>query len=162
MATSSEAFKAFKSTGPVVFIDSEKEGLEKAPKPVAKIRSQSHMGNTIPMVMVTTADLSKGLKGFSYKQLSDTRKAARTLKKEIKEMDVVGSSANEEETASGSSLLAEEQVWTNADGKAITAAILLADEATVTFQMPNGKVVAYPLAKLSASSQEDIKALMEK
>lgn len=122
------------------------------------------MGNTIPMVMVTTADLSTGLKGFSYKDLSDTRKAARTLKKELKEMDVVGSAAaeGEKETGSDSTLLAEEQAWTNAEGKTITAAILMADETTVTFQMPNGKAVPYPIAKLSASSQEDILALLKK
>ena len=119
------------------------------------------MGNTIPMVMVTTADLSKGLKGFSYKALSDTRKAVRELKKEIKEMDVVGSSAAEEESSS-STFLAEQQAWTNAEGKAITAAILMADETTVTFEMPNGKTVAYPLDKLSASSQEDVRALLKK
>ncbi|MGJ8725185.1 MAG: hypothetical protein ACSHYB_11555 [Roseibacillus sp.] len=162
MATSSEAFKAFKSTGPIVFIDSKKDGIGNAPKPVAEIRRETHMGNTIPMVMVTTADLSKGLKGFSYKDLSDTRKAARDLKKEIKEMDVVGSSQNAEEEAEETSLLAEKQAWTNADGKTITAAIVKADDATVTFQMPDGKTVAYPVTKLSASSQEAVKALLEK
>ena len=163
MATSSEAFKAFKSTGPVVFIDSKKEGLSNAPASVGELRGQTHMGNTIPMVMVTTADLSKGLKGFSYKDLSDTRKAARDLKKEIKEMDVVGSApAAEEEEAGESTLLAEEQAWTNSAGKTITAAIVMADETTVTFQMPDGKTVAYPVAKLSASSQEDVTALLAK
>lgn len=115
------------------------------------------------MVMVTTADLSKGLKGFSYETLkSDTRGAVRELKKEIKEMDVVGSAPAETDSPSSSPLLAEEQAWTNADGKKITAAILMADETTVTFQMPDGKAVAYPLAKLSASSQEDVLALLSK
>lgn len=163
MATSSEAFKAFKSAGPVVFIDSKKEGLSYAPKPVGKLRMEKHMGNTIPMVMVTTADLSTPLKGFSYKDLSDTRKAVRELKKEIKEMDVVGSSLSaEKEKTATSSFLAEEQAWTNSEGKTITAAILMADQTTVTFQMPNGKSVAYPLDKLSASSQESVLALLEK
>lgn len=162
MATSSEAFKAFKSTGPVVFIDSKKDDYQSLPKPVTEIRRQSHMGNTIPMVMVTTADVSKGLKGYGYKALSDTRKVVRELKKEIKGMDVVGSAPATEEKNSSSTFLAEEQAWTNADGNAITAAILMADETTVTFQMPNGKTVAYPMAKLSASSQEDVQALLKK
>ena len=120
------------------------------------------MGNTIPMVMVTSADLSTGLKGFSYKALSDTRKAVRTLKKEMKEMDVVGSSSSEEDENNSSPFLAEEQAWTNAEGKSITAAILSADETTVTFQMPDDTVVDYPLTKLSASSQEEVQALLEK
>ena len=161
MATSSEAFKAFKSTGPVVFIHSKKEGLGKAPKAVAKIRTQSHMGNTIPMVMVTTADLSTPIKGFSYKDLSDTRKAARDLKREIKDVNVLGQSSASAEEEVTSSFLAEEQAWTNADGKTITAAILMADETTVSFQMPNGKSVAYPLSKLSAASQEKVLALIK-
>lgn len=146
-----------------MFIDSEKDGLGKAPRSVSEIRNQSYMGNTIPMVMVTTADLSKGLKGYGYQALSDTRKVARELKKELKEMDVIGSAPSEEadETSSESSLLAEEQAWTNAEGKAITAAIVTADENTVTFLMPNGKSVAYPLAKLSASSQESVRALLD-
>ena len=164
MATSSEAFKAFRSTGPVVFIDSKKEGLANAPKPLGEMRRETYMGNTIPMVMVTTADLSTGLKGFSYKDLSDTRGAARDLKKHIKDMDVVGSApiAEEEAATEESTLLAEEQAWTNAAGKTITAAIVTANETTVTFQMPDGKSVAYPVTKLSASSQESVKALLEK
>ena len=164
MATSSEAFKAFKSTGPVVFIDSKKDGLAKAPKAVAEVRGQDHMGRTIPMVMVTTADLTTGLKGFSYKDLHDSRGAARDLKKAIKEMDVVGNAASVDEDtddAAESTLLAEQQAWTNSEGKAITAAILMADDTTVTFQMPNGKTVAYPVSKLSASSQEEVAALLE-
>ena len=87
----------------------------------------------------------------------------RDLKKEIKEMDVVGSSAKPEEAeAEESTLLAEQQAWTNAEGKTITAAIVTADSTTVSFLMENGKTVAYPIAKLSASSQEDVKALLEK
>ena len=118
------------------------------------------------MVMVTTADLTTGLKGFSYKDLHDSRGAARDLKKAIKEMDVVGNAASAddevEEEAGGSTLLAEEQAWTNSEGKTITAAILMADENSVTFQMPNGKAVEYPVSKLSASSQENVAALLEK
>lgn len=169
MVSSSEAFKAFKSTGPIVFIDSKKDGLDKAPKPVGELRNQSHMGNTIPMVMVTTADLSTGLKGINHDALADCRKVVRDLRKELKEVDVVGNGAApagdndaKPEEKSTSTLLAEEQAWTNAEGKTITAAILMADETTVTFQMPDGKVVAYPLAKLSASSQESVQALLEK
>ena len=124
------------------------------------------MGRTTPMVMVTTADLSTGLKGFSYKELSDdTRKTVRELKKELKEMDVVGSAATADDEVETEveepTLLAEEQAWTNAEGKTITAAIVTADETTVTFKMPKGNTVAYPIEKLSDSSQEDVLALLE-
>ncbi len=165
MATSLEAFKAFKSTGPIVFLDSKGGGVSKAPQSVIKLRRESHMGNTIPMVMVTNSDFSEGLKGFSYKTLShDTRKAVRELKKELKTMGTLRNSSlseKKEKEQGNSTYLAEEQTWTNAEGKKIVAAVLIADEDNVTFEMPGGKVVVYPVAKLSASSQEDIFALIK-
>ena len=129
-----------------------------------EIRRQSHMGNSIPMVMVTTADLSGALKGFSHDDLADSRKAVRELRKEIKDKDVVGSTLPSQKTDAekNSTFLAEEQTWTNTDGKAIIAAIITADDSTVTFQMTDGKAVSYPLNKLSASSIETIEGLLEK
>lgn len=163
MAASSDAFKSFKSTGPIVFIDSKKGDLDKAPKEVSRLRREAHMGNTIPMVMVTTADLSTGLKGINHDALADAGKAARELRRELKEVDVVGSApAQDAPDEEDSTLLAEEQAWTNAEGKTITAAILTADATTVTFLMPDGKSVSYPVAKLSAASKEAVEALIEK
>ncbi|WP_200390561.1 hypothetical protein [Roseibacillus ishigakijimensis] len=120
--------------------------------------------------MVTTADTEVGLQGFSYSDLSDCRGAVRDLKKTIEGRDVTGASPppgpqpNDEPSGSAktsSTLLAEEQSWTNAEGNTITAAVLMADEKTVTFLLPNGKSVGYPIAKLSAASQEEVRALLK-
>lgn len=167
MAASSDAFKSFKSTGPIVFVDSKKGDLSKAPKEVSRLRSEAHMGNTIPMVMVTTADLTKGLKGINHDDLADAGKAARDLRRELKDVDVVGSApaadaSDVDGDSADSTLLAPQQAWTNADGKTITAAILTADANSVIFLMPDGKSVAYPVAKLSAASKEAVQALLDK
>lgn len=59
-------------------------------------------------------------------------------------------------TATGGPLIAESS-WTNASGVAIKAAVKSADDQNVTFIMPNGKEVVYPMEKLSDESQELIK-----
>lgn len=161
MAASSDAFKSFKSTGPVVFFDTKKDNFSALPQEVRKLRGEAHMGNTIPMVMVTTADLSVGLKGFSYADLGDAGKAARGLRRELKDKNVIGAEQTDPTATDegGSSLLAEEQAWTNSDGVTITAAVLSMTEDTVIFLMPNGKSVGYPIEKLSASSREDLEGL---
>ena len=46
--------------------------------------------------------------------------------------------------------------WTNADGHTITAAVKSATASDVTFLMPNGNAVVYPLAKLTEESRKVI------
>lgn len=55
-----------------------------------------------------------------------------------------------------SGLLIPSRAWTNSDGVEIRAAVKKADETTVTFQMPDGRALAYPMEKLSESSREAI------
>lgn len=59
---------------------------------------------------------------------------------------------------SGSGILIKKRVWTNTDGKDITASVKAVNDSTVTFILNNGKIVEYPLEKLSEESQETIKA----
>lgn len=105
---------------------------------------------------MTSADGETGIEGISYATLkSDMRGAIRDLKKKL---------ASEGETSSASEapssgFLAEEQAWTNAEGKSIKAAVKSVDDKNVNFVMPNGTVVAYPLTKLSKESQEAISEL---
>ena len=55
-------------------------------------------------------------------------------------------------------LLIPSRAWTNAEGKSITAAVRSIDGSTVTFVMPDGKEVPYPVAKLSEGSRKDLEA----
>jgi thiol-disulfide isomerase/thioredoxin len=57
--------------------------------------------------------------------------------------------------------LIEQREWTNASGGKIKAAVKSADDKKVTFLMPNGKTVDYPLEKLSDESREAIAEALE-
>ncbi len=155
MATSLAAFKEFRKTGVVVFAHSKTDGGA-FPKGVADVRTAG--GNTIPMVFVTSADGSKGIEGISYATLKgDMRKAVRNLKRKLASDSRASSADSSEQVPDG--LLADEQAWTNAQGKSIEAAVKAVDKKNVSFVMPNGTVVSYPLSKLSEESRAAIKAL---
>ena len=120
------------------------------------------------MVFVTTADGTRGIEGISYDTLKKgTRDANRDLRKLLKEnpalLESEESASTEEESTTElkPNLLAESQQWTNASGTAITAAIQKVEGDSVHFLMPNGKVVPYPMAKLSQDSKEKIKGLLD-
>lgn len=155
MATSSAAFKEFRKAGVVVFADSKTDGGA-LPKGVSDVRSAG--GNTIPIVYVTNADGSKGIEGISYATLKeDMRKAVWNLKKTLASANASSDEAGGDKPPAG--LLADEQAWTNAQGKSINAAVKAVDKTNVSFVMPNGTVVSYPLAKLSDESRKQIEAL---
>ena len=126
------------------------------PPGTKQVRSKA--GNTIPMVFVTTADGSKGIQGISYDTLKKgTRDANRDLRKMLKENpELLGNAAPAEEKKSGH--LAESQEWTNTDGNKIVAAVHKVEGTMVHFLM-NGRMVKYPLEKLSKESQDRITAL---
>jgi hypothetical protein len=75
-------------------------------------------------------------------------------------LEEAGGSADVDQEAVASNLI-EEREWTNATGGKIRAAVQAADDSKVTFLMPNGKSVEYPLEKLSEESQEAIKEALE-
>ena len=95
------------------------------------------------------------------------RKAVRELRDKLETVDVLGggaaAAADDDEPEGSSSadddLIAETQVWTNAQGNKITAGIRAVTSGKVLFVMPGGKVVPYPLIKLSDESREKIEEL---
>jgi thiol-disulfide isomerase/thioredoxin len=75
----------------------------------------------------------------------------RSIKKALKDVgetepDKVASSAN----------LFETKTWTNSEGMELKAAVREATDTEVTFIMFAGKIVKYPLNKLSVESQKEI------
>ncbi|MDB2347811.1 TlpA family protein disulfide reductase [Verrucomicrobiales bacterium] len=54
--------------------------------------------------------------------------------------------------------LSEQRSWTNADGKAINAALVSIEGDSVKLEMPNGRKVSYPINKLSEQDQEFIES----
>ena len=158
----------------VVFADTKKDSGS-LPAGVRDVRAAA--GNTIPMVFVTTADGSKGLVGVSYSAMKeDMRGTVRDVRKQLESVDVLASSgeadasgtatelaavSTESEKKDDGGLFAESQEWTNASGQKIVAAINKVEGDTIQFVMPNGKYVPYPMAKLSAASQEKIKSMQK-
>ena len=122
------------------------------------------------MVFVTSSDGSTGIQAITYDVLkTDMRKAERELRKKLEDTaamaDVSGAeTAGKTETDDGSkeeTLLAPSQSWSNVDGNTITAGVAALGATTVTFVMPDGRRVEYPLSKLSAESRERLGGLQE-
>lgn len=82
----------------------------------------------------------------------------RILKRALKD---IGEPIEEDEVMTGN--LFESQSWTNTEGIEIKAAVKTATIETVTFLLPQGKVVNYPMNQLSEASRKLITdALAEK
>jgi thiol-disulfide isomerase/thioredoxin len=75
----------------------------------------------------------------------------KSIKKALKDVG-----ETEEASVASSQNLFETKSWTNAEGKEIKAAVSEASETEVTFLMFAGKVVKYPLEKLSEESRKEI------
>jgi thiol-disulfide isomerase/thioredoxin len=74
----------------------------------------------------------------------------RAVKKALREGDATATKP----AATTSGPLIASRSWTNAQGQQIKAAVKSADDTKVVFQMANGKLVDYDLAKLSDESRE--------
>lgn len=125
-------------------------------------------GNTIPIVFVTTADAEKGLAAVPYKKLSaDMRKAVKEVRTALEGKDVLGAAPAADEKKPADKPAKDDapkhdfSTWTNSAGKTITAMPVDIDITEVTFRLPNGKNVKYPLAKLSLESREKLKEYFE-
>ncbi|MEP2775636.1 MAG: TlpA disulfide reductase family protein [Luteolibacter sp.] len=78
-----------------------------------------------------------------------------SIKKALKEVEAAG-----DESSASSGNLFETKTWTNSEGKEIEAAVSEATATEVTFVMFAGKVVKYPLEKLSEESRKEIEAAL--
>lgn len=147
--------------GVVVFVDSKNDRETTRPKGYSEIQNDG--GNTIPIVLITTADGEKGLEAVSYATLKgDVRKAARNVKKSLADKDVLGTQpaakddiVNTDETEQNFSK------WTNHKGQTISAMPLEMAGEKVKLRLEDGKTVSYPIKQLSEKSQEQLTAYFE-
>ena len=119
-------------------------------------------GDTVPVVFITTADAEEGLVAVSYNKMKeDMRDAVKSAVEALKGKNVLGASAvsSEEEEAESLSGDSREEFseWTNNEGVTIEAQAIEVDLTKVTFRLASGRVVKYPLAKLSQESRERLK-----
>ncbi len=79
----------------------------------------------------------------------------RSIKKALRDV-----AAKDEKPAAPAGPLIETTTWTNSEGKEIRAAVKSADSKEAVFVMVGGKVVKYPLEKLSAESRGKIEQVL--
>lgn len=128
------------------------------PPAAKKLSNSKESGKFIPKVLVTSADGSEPIGSVTYETLyDDARKAARAMKKKVA---AKLAEAPAEVVVAKNPLLAEEQEWTNDQGKTIRAAVVRVDGEEVEFLIKRKKV-SYPLNKLSEESAAKLKDLMK-
>lgn len=74
----------------------------------------------------------------------------RTIKKALRDVVEVDEKKSSLQTAGP---LVAERSWTNSEGKSIVAAAMTVEGENVSFKMKNGRIVSYPVAKLSEEDQ---------
>lgn len=112
------------------------------------------------MLYALSADGSEGIDVVPYETLKeDARGAARKLKKDFKKIEE-SLKQKEDEASADSGFLAEEQEWTNIDGRKIRAAVANVGEEKVEFVIKKKRVM-YPLNKLDQQSREKLESLSE-
>lgn len=160
MKGNEEVFKNLKDDYILVIDDDTTK--EKLPD---KIKQQTYpiyksKGNFIPIVAVLSQSDGKLLGGLCYNQIAkDGKKAFTTLEKEVadamaKAPATAPAGAGDKPAAVKEKLTSGMREWVNSDGKSIQAEALSCNESTVKFKLPDGKVVDYPLDKLSEKSRE--------
>lgn len=168
--------KEFDSVGVMVLLDGEKKGDKKHNFPSHLRKSVG--GNTLPFLAVTDPSGKKPIMGFSASNTKNgdaVKDRARALRKMLREdeslLEPPMSESEKAELAAReqspttdkktqSSLLAETQEWTNKDGQTIKASVKKVEAGKVYFIMDGGRMVPYPVSKLSDETVLKLKELM--
>lgn len=163
------AFKELKSLRVLVHFDHVKNREQETPPGFDQIRHTA--GVNLPYALVTTADGKNGVHAISAKSIhTDLNDAVRKAKKKLADMDVVGdidgSAADDDHDGDGKSpdgkkAKTKNKTWTNKEGKTITATPLEINDETVKFRLTNGKVISYPINKLSDESQRALQSYFD-
>ncbi len=130
-------------------------------------------GNFIPIVTVLSENDQRVLGGLCYDQIKkDDRGAFRDLEEEVEKAAAEAPAENEAPSAPAESdekapeaeevcETGELREWTNSDGQTIRAKALAVTATKVTFELESGRVVDYPLSKLTEESREAAKTACE-
>lgn len=159
----------------VMVVEDEAEKGETLPQDVKQKTYQifKEKGNFIPIVTVLSENDQRVLGGLCYNQIKeDDRGAFRDLEEEVEKAAAEAPAENEGPSApAGGDEEAPEteevcetgelREWTNSDGQTIRAKALAVTATKVTFELESGRVVDYPLSKLTEESREAAKTACE-
>ena len=150
----------------MVFVNATKGDFSKLPGSVQTALNHKDLGRIIPKVVVMDKDLSSDIAKVKYEDWKDESKTLRRVKEAIKEHKEEASNKNpsrsnvdikadtkETGQTTGSRGSGKLLVWTNTQGKKVTAWFVKYNEDSVTLKTVSGKKVDYPLDKLSEESR---------
>lgn len=170
VAGNEAVFKQMKDDYVLVIVDDANK--EKLPKNIEQTTFAIYKskGNVIPIVAVLSQTDDRLLGGLCYKQISDGKKAFTTLDKEV--ADAIAKApapkaaaaapadakpkpaAPAESGTGGTGGTGGMREWVNSEGKSIKAEAISRSVNSVSLKLENGKLVDYPLEKLSDESQK--------
>lgn len=81
----------------------------------------------------------------------------RSIKKALRDVKAEAEDEGGDDFWAKDEPLIPERMWTNTDGKSVTAAVLSVNGENVRLKLKNGRETDYPLSKLSEEDQELIK-----
>jgi hypothetical protein len=86
---------------------------------------------------------------------------AKTVKQALKEVKLEDGDSDQKKARKSNKPLVSQRMWTNSEGKKITASITAVNGDEIIFKLYNSKRVKYQLSNLSAADQEVIKLAQE-
>lgn len=120
----------------------------------AAIIKTSKIGNFTPRVTVVEPEKLGFITGTDYSNMSNDKRWAKKLDEAV--TTAMAPKAGTPAVPSAGS--APVQDWTNTEGKTIRASLLERKGEVISLKLENGKIVDYPVAKLSPESKAALEA----
>lgn len=148
----SEAYSALKRDH-ILVVEDEALG-EKPPLEMwTAITASRKIGNTTPCLTIVDPSDLKFITGASYTNISADKSWAKKIGEAVSEAMKPASS---ETVAPTSATISELRDWTNTEGKTIRASLVEKKADVVSLKLENGKIVEYPIDKLSEASKGNL------
>ena len=151
-----EAYSALKRDYILVVEDDADPDKQDVKAMSAAIIKTSKIGNFSPRVTVVEPEKLQFITGTDYSNMSSDKRWARKM-----EETVTAALAAKKEDAAPAPVVTkgpEIRDWTNTEGKTIRATLVEKKGDVVSLKLENGKVVDYPIEKLSAESKAALAA----
>jgi hypothetical protein len=145
-----EAYSALKRDYVLVIEDDSDPANVDVKEMNSAIIKTSKIGNFTPRVTVVNPDKLEFITGTDYSNMSKDKRWAKKLDETVA-ASLKPATAETSEPAAAKT--AELRDWTNTEGKTIRATLIEKKETVVSLKLENGKVVDYPIDKLSAESK---------
>ncbi len=146
----SEAYSALKRDYILVIEDKAEPGYVEVRELSSAIIKTSKIGNFTPRVTVVNPDKLEFITGTDYSNMVADKRWSKKLDQCVA---TSMTPASAEAAAPVSAKASELRDWTNTEGKTIRAALIEKKGDTVSLKLENGKIVDYPIDKLSAESK---------